>query len=127
MQEIQTMLERYKYAISTQRWEDFAPLWAEGVENVLISPTGYFVGTREIYEKFLMGGIHKAYSRIELISRQVDIRQVGEHTVSVVFSYTTDCDRRESGEFFSISGLETQTYVNQGGHWKLTHVHYSVQ
>ena len=48
MQEILQRLEAYKHAIHTQEWEDFAPLWAEGVENVLISPSGYYVGTREI-------------------------------------------------------------------------------
>lgn len=126
MQEILQRLEAYKHAIHTQEWEDFAPLWAEGVENVLISPSGYYVGTREIYEKFLTK-IREAYTRIDLISHKVDIRQVSEKTVSVVFSYSTDCDRRDTGAYFSIAGLETQTYVNQSGAWKLTHVHYSIQ
>lgn len=125
MHSVLEMVERYKTAVHTQAWEDFAPLWAEGTENVLISPGGYFVGTQDIYENFLIGGIRKAYSRIDLISHNIDVRITGD-TAIVVFSYSTDCDRRETGEYFSISGLETQVYVRQESQWKLTHVHYSM-
>ena len=119
------MVEQYKTAVHTQAWEDFAPLWAEGAENVLISPGGYFVGTQMIYKEFLINRIRKAYSRIDLISHDIDVRITGD-TAIVVFSYSTDCDLRESGDRFGIAGLETQVYVRQNGLWKLTHVHYSM-
>lgn len=124
MEEILACLEQYKHAVHTQAWEDFAPIWAEGTENVLISPGGYYRGTQSIYEDFLLNGIRKAYSRIDLVSHSVDVRITGA-TAVVVFSYSTDCDLRETGEPFGIAGLETQVYVKQKDHWKLTHVHYS--
>lgn len=124
---ILAMLERYKHAIHTQEAEDFLPLWAEGVETVLISPSGYYAGTENIYQHFLLDGIRRAYSRIDLLSHSAEVRILSEDLAIVVFSYSTDCDRRETGEFFSIAGLETQVYCRQQGQWKLCHVHYSVQ
>ena len=120
-------VERYKHAVHTQAAEDFLPLWAEGCETVLISPGGCYVGTQNIYEQFLLGGIRKAYERIDLLSHQVDVRLISEDLATVVFSYSTDCIRRDNGEPFGIAGLETQVFCRQNGQWKLVHVHYSMQ
>lgn len=49
-----------------------------------------------------------------------------DDTAIVLFSYYTDCIRRETGELYGIEGLETQVYKKQDGDWKLAHVHYSV-
>ena len=48
-----------------------------------------------------------------------------DDTAIVLFSYYTDCIRRENGEPYGIEGLETQVYKKQDGDWKLAHVHYS--
>ena len=120
-------VERYKKAIHTQKEEDFLPLWAENCENGLISPSGYYIGTESIYRDFLIGKIQAAYRQITLISQRVDVRIVSEEQAVVVFSYSTDCIRRDSGESFGIAGLETQVYCKEKGQWKLMHVHYSVQ
>ena len=79
------------------------------------------------YRDFLIGKIQAAYRQITLISQRVDVRIVSEEQAVVVFSYSTDCIRRDSGEPFGIAGLETQVYCKEKGRWKLTHVHYSVQ
>ncbi len=125
--EILEALERYKNAIHTQAASDFLPLWAEDCETVLISPSGYYTGTQNIYQQFLLEGIRRAYSRIDLLSHSVEVRILSEDLATVVFAYSTDCERRENGEAFSIAGLETQVYCKQNGLWKLAHVHYSVQ
>ena len=123
-EKILRVLEQYVRGIHTQAEEDFLPIWAEG-ENVLISPAGCFTGTQSIYEDFLLGRIQKAYTRIDLIPKETLVRLLGSDTAVVLFSYCTDCIRRETGEPYGIEGLETQVYIKQGADWKLTHVHYS--
>lgn len=124
-QAILQVLEQYKKAIHTQKAEDFLPIWTEDEENVLISPAGCFRGTAAIYEEFLLGRIQKAYSRIDLISKEVSVRLLTADVAVVVFSYCTDCDRRDTGEPYGIEGLETQIYQKQQNDWKLVHIQYS--
>ena len=126
-QELLQAVERYQYAIHTQEASDFLPLWAQGCETVMISPTGYFTGTQNIYESFLLGRIRQVYERIDLISHNIDVRVISSDLATVVFSYSTDCIRRDTGEPYGIAGLETQVYCRQNAQWKLVHVHYSVQ
>ncbi len=124
-QAILQMLERYKKAVRTQEAADFLPLWSEERENVMITPSGCFQGTESIYQDFLIGCIQKAYSRIELISKEVSVRMLTEDVAVVVFSYYTDCTRRETGELYGIEGLETQIYQKCQDSWKLVHIQYS--
>ena len=125
-QKIYKMVERYSNAIHTQKAEDFLPLWNENTLCTLISPSGYYVGIESIYQDFLLEQIRKAYSRIDLIADNVDIRIINDTSAVVIFSYYTDCNRRDTGEPFGIAGLETQVYHKVGDNWKLTHVHYSL-
>lgn len=124
-QSLRSMVERYCHAIHTQSAEDFLPLWSSRSDNILISPGGIFRGTEDIFHRFLINGIHAAYSRIDLIVRSVEVRIMNNSAI-VVFAYSTDCIRRDSGEPFGIAGLETQSYLLEDDQWKLTHVHYSV-
>ena len=123
-EKILRVLKQYIQGIHTQAEEDFLPIWAEG-ENVLISPAGCFTGTQDIYEDFLLGRIRKAYMRIDLIAKETAVRMLTDDTAIVLFSYYTDCIRRETGEPYGIEGIETQVYKKQDGDWKLAHVHYS--
>ena len=123
-EKILRVLKQYIQGVHTQEAADFLPIWAEG-ENVLISPAGCFIGTQTIYEDFLLGRIRKAYTRIDLIAKETKVRMLTDDTAIVLFSYYTDCIRRETGEPYGIEGLETQVYKKQDGDWKLTHVHYS--
>ena len=52
---------------------------------------------------------------------------IDENTAVAIFSYYTDCIRRETGEPHSISGIETQIYVREKGAWKLMYVHYAAE
>lgn len=124
--QIREMVSRYVNAIHTQNQEDFLPLWNEQCTCTLISPAGYFVGIRSIYEDFLLGRIRNKYARIDLLTEKVDIRFVDERNAIVIFQYSTDCINREDGEPSGIAGLETQNYALVDHQWKLTHVHYSV-
>lgn len=119
------VLEQYRHAVHTQEAADFLPLWAEDGENVLISPAGCFLGTQSIYEDFLLERIRKAYTKIDLISKEVAVRKLTDTVAVVLFSYYTDCIRRESGEPFGLEGLETQVLRKEGECWKLAHIHYS--
>lgn len=125
-QEIMEMIQRYKNAIHTQEAEDFLPLWDGNIPCTLISPSGFYQGVDSIYQDFLLSGIRKAYSRIDLISDHIDIRMMDENNAVVIFAYHTECNRRETGEPFGIAGLETQVYHKGNAGWKLVHVHYSV-
>lgn len=125
-QEILNMVQQYKAAIHTQEAEDFLPLWDENALCTLISPSGFYQGIDSIYQNFLLNGIRKAYSRIDLISDDIHIRRMDDSNAIVLFTYHTDCNRRETGEPFGIAGLETQIYHKGNAGWKLVHVHYSV-
>lgn len=124
-QAILTMIERYRHAISTQEAEDFLPLWDRSADCTLISPSHSYTGIDAIYNDFLLGAIRHAYSRIDLVTENIDVRILGDCAV-VIFAYATDCIRRDTGEPFGISGLETQVYRLVEGDWKLVHVHYSL-
>ncbi|MDY2713433.1 MAG: hypothetical protein SOV73_08925 [Candidatus Faecivivens sp.] len=52
------------------------------------------------------------------------ISSISGRSVAVIFRYYTDCDRAETGEHYSIKGVETQIYVLGEGTWKLAHVQY---
>lgn len=119
------VLEKYKTAVHTQAESDCMPIWAENCECVLISPAGCYRGVEQIYRDFLIGTIRKAYSKIDLLTENVELRMTGADSAVLLFEYSTDCIRRENGEPYGIRGLETQVYVREKGCWKLAHVHYS--
>lgn len=115
----------YCRSVHTQDLEEVRKLWNNSAECSLISPGGMYSGIESIYQDFLIDGIRSAYSRIDLIADDVNVRFVSDECAIVIFAYHTDCDRRETGEWFGIEGLETQVYNKVGDDWKLTHVHYS--
>lgn len=119
------VVERYTDAIHTQNKENFCSLWADNPHCVLISLTKQYQGVESIYQDFLIGGIQKAYSQIELVAESADIREITDSLAIVVFRYHTECIRRETGEPYGIQGLETQVMVKEDSTWKLQHVHYS--
>lgn len=124
-QEILQVLEQYKKAVHTQEAEDFYPIWAKSCETSLISISTCYTGTDTIYQNFLLDGICKAYTRIDLIAKETSVRLLNENCGIVIFSYYTDCERRETGEPYSMAGLETQVYIKEPDGWKLAHVQYA--
>lgn len=124
-QEILQCVEQYKKAVHTQEAADFYPIWAKSCETSLISISTCFTGTDSIYEDFLIGGIRKAYTKIELVAKETNVRLLSDSCAVVIFSYYTDCIRRETGEPFGIEGLETQVYIREEDGWKLAHVQYA--
>ena len=114
----------YQSAIHSQSPAAFRALWADSCETSLISISTCYRGTDAICNDFI-GRLRQAYSRIELIAKEVSVRLVSRDCAVVLFSYQTDCDRRETGEHYGISGLETQVYVREAGSWKLAHVQYA--
>lgn len=123
--EILCVLEAYKKAIHTQAAEDFYPIWANGCKTSLISLSNCYNGTDTIYHDFLLNRIQAAYTRIDLIAKEIKIEILNESCAVVIFSYYTDCIRRDTGEPYGISGLETQVYVKESDGWKLAHVQYA--
>lgn len=124
-QEILQLIERYKTAIHTQRGEDFLPLWSETCQTSLISLSTCYSGTESIYQDFLVGRIHKAYSSIRLLTKEVQVRMISHTCAMAIFSYSTQCIRRETGEPYGIEGLETQVFVKEEKGWRLVHIQYA--
>ena len=91
----------------------------------LIAITRHFRGRESIYNDFLLGGIQKNYRFIELISDEVDVYEINDQLVNIVFKYHTISVLRETNEPFGFEGLETQVMVKEEGKWKIQHVHYS--
>jgi len=124
-QQLIEKVKAYCHLVHTQSPEEFDALWSKKQENVLISGGNCFVGSEAILNDFLLGAIRNAFSRIELISKTIDVRLLDDDHAIIVFSYETDCDNRKDGSWFGIEGLETQVYVKEAGDWRLTHVQYS--
>lgn len=117
-------LEQYKRLVHTQEEADAAGLWADHCDCSLISGGTVFKGTEAIQKDFL-GLIRQAYSEIQLVSDQVEIRMIDDRCALIVFEYHTECTRRETNEPYGILGLETQIYVKEQDDWRLVHVQYS--
>lgn len=124
-QSILDVVAKYQKLINTQSREIFDEIFANNELCNLIAVGSHFTNRESIYNDFIAGAIKNAYSRIELISDGIHINEISEDLVTVVFKYHTDCDRRDNGEFFSISGLETQVMIRENGNWKILHIHYS--
>lgn len=118
-------VHRYKRAVETQDKDTFFSLWATGCETSLISLGTCYRSTDRIYQDFLLGGIQKTYSSIELDILSIEGRLLSEDCAVAIFSYRTRCIRRETGEPYGIAGLETQVFVKEGETWKLAHVQYA--
>lgn len=125
IEKIKQLVKEYQEAIHNQNKDDFMLLWSNEKSNILISIAQQFEGVENIYQDFLIGRIQKAYTEINLIAEKIDIRFIDEELAIVVFQYHTECIKRESGEEYGISGLETQVVKKVGDQWKLVHVHYS--
>ena len=124
-EEILELLEKYKKLVNTQDRELFDEVFVKNNQCNLIAITKHFNGRESIYNDFLLGGIQKNYSFIELVSDQIEVYEINEHLVNVVFKYHTNCLLRETNEPFGIQGLETQVIVKENGKWKIQHIHYS--
>lgn len=124
-EKIKRLVEDYKKAINTQDKGKFLELWSRTSETSLISVADVYKGTDKIYSDFLIGKIQKAYSSIELFTENLEIRFVNDDMAIVIFSYHTECIKRESKEPYGISGIETQLVVRENSDWKLLHIHYS--
>lgn len=125
IEKIKTLVSCYQNAIHTQNKEEFTSLWTKEDNNVLISITHKFEGIESIYQDFLIGGIQHAYTKIDLIAEDIDIKFISDELAIVVFKYHTECIRRESNEEYGIVGLETQVVKKVDHQWKLVHIHYS--
>lgn len=125
IQTIHQKVNQYKHVVETQEKGAFDALWAENCETSLISVGTCFTCSEAIYRDFLIGGIQKAYSKIELEIKTADVRLLTDDCAVVIFSYETHCTRRETGEPYGIAGLETQVYVKENEDWKLAHVQYA--
>ena len=124
-EKIRQVVLDYIESIDTQDRGIFDKVWSDQYECRLISIATEFVGKEAIYEKFVIGGLQKAYESIRLIMDDLSIRMAGPDTAIAVFRYHTECIRRGTGESYGIQGLETQVIVWENDDWKLVQVHYS--
>lgn len=122
---IEQLVHQYQECVHTQDREDFDQVFSTSAECSLISIGTLYSGREAIYNDFLVGGIRSHYEVIDLIAEDIAIRLLDETHAIIIFQYHTECIRRESKEYYSIQGLETQVAIKEDGQWKLVHVHYS--
>ena len=119
------LVAAYQHAVRTQDLDLFRSIWAKDTPVSLISISTLYSGYEAVSQDFLIGGIQKSYTSIELIAEKIEPRLINENTALIIFSYHTECIRREDGTPHGIRGLETQVAVKENGEWKLQHIHYS--
>ena len=74
-------VDKYCLAIQTQNKNDFRSLFSQKQQCTLISVGTVFQGLNTIYEDFVLNGIQKAYSKIELIKDEdLKINFINEET-----------------------------------------------
>ena len=119
------VVEKYKQLVNTQDRALFDEVFSMNDNCNMIAITRHFQGRESIYHDFLIGAIQKNYSFIELISDAIDIYEINDELINVVFKYHTDCIKRDTNGSYGISGLETQVMIKENGEWKILHIHYS--
>ena len=124
-QQILDLVAKYQQLVHDQSRELFEEVFSKNEDCNMISIVKHFHGRESIYHDFLIGGIRKAYSRIDLIADEINVYEISDELATVVFKYHTDCDRRETGEPYGFAGVETQVMIKEDGEWKILHVHYS--
>ena len=87
--EILELVEKYKQLVNTQDRELFDEVFVKNNQCNLIAITKHFNGRESIYNDFLLGGIQKNYRFIELISDEVDVYEINDQLVNIVFKYHT--------------------------------------
>lgn len=123
--EILDLVAKYQQLIHDQSRELFEEVFSKDENCNLISIVTQFQGRESIFNDFIIGGIQKAYSKIDLIADEINVYEINETLATVVFKYHTECIRRDSGEPFGFAGVETQVMIKEEGNWKILHVHYS--
>ncbi len=124
-EKLYALVADYQRAVHTQDLGLFRRIWAKDAPVSLISVSTLFSGYEAISQDFLIGGIQKAYASIDLVAEKIEPRLINENTALIIFSYHTECIRREDSTSYGIRGLETQVAVKEDGEWKLQHIHYS--
>lgn len=122
---LEKLVQQYQECIHTQDKDSFYSIWSKEKECSLISIGTKFIGIDSIYQHFLIDGIQAAYESIDLIAEDLSIRLLDDYHAIILFQYHTECIRRETKEYYSIQGLETQLAILEDSKWKLVHVHYS--
>ncbi len=123
--EIQTLIDTYVRCIENPNKEDFLSIWSGTDNDTLISISNLYRGRENIYQEFVLDKIHQLYATIKLIAEPAYIHFIDENNAIVIFSYHTECIRKETGEEYGIQGIETQVVTKINGSWKYVHIHYS--
>lgn len=116
----------YCEAIHTQDPVLFDSLWSKENRDdcILISIGKVFSGYNSILNDFLLSGIQAAYESIVLIPEDITVTYQDAEYAIITFRYHTECIRREDGNPFGISGVETQVWKHEDD-WRMIHLHYS--
>ena len=116
----------YCEAIHTQDPDLFDSLWSNEKRGdcILISIGQVFSGYDSILRDFLLGGIQAAYESIELIPEDITVTYQDSEFAIVTFRYHTECIRKDNGNRYGISGVETQVWRREDD-WRMIHLHYS--
>ena len=122
--EIEAVVMRYAQQIHDQNETEFKRLWTGTDADILISGTKIFYGVESIYSDFLAGLIHDHYESILLINDGMKISLLTADTAVVLFSYHTECIRRNTKEPYRMAGIETQVLVKKEDGWKIAHIQY---
>lgn len=123
-EKLEDLIRKYTQVIHTQDKDMFYSIWNNEPWTTLISNSNKYVGLDDIYKDFLIGGIQKAYSNIDLIVDDYHINCINDNFAIIILEYHTECIRRETNEPYGIFGLETQIVQKSKDEWKLVHIQY---
>lgn len=124
-EELLNLVKKYQQLINTPSKKLFNEVFAQHGCCSEIAVIDYYKNRDSIYDNFIIGRLQNRFSRIELIADEITINEISDNLAIVIFKYHTDCNLRENGDKFGITGLETQVMIKENSEWRILHVHYS--
>ena len=121
---IHHLIEQYAKAVDTVDLNLLSQIWSHSPEVSFIYPLGEERGFDAIQQHVfqeVMGGMFTAR---DLKPEGAAIHVNGNAAWSE-FRWVFHATTRKDGSAVTTHGVETQIYRNEGGKWRLVHVHYS--
>ncbi len=122
---IKNLLDRYSEAVRTQNKKNLRSVFSTENECTMIAITDCYEGIDSICGGFLGERLHKYFAEFTISPDQISINQIDDTHAIILNRFVADCVRKNDGQPYTFTGMETLIAVKEKDEWKLVHVHFS--